>query len=229
MAGNARMMRLKLRFLSERSEMKKRFYTIPAGPFLSPDVFPQCVGIFGDFKMINILAYVSKRRSEASVSFFLKSLEMDHFRCSVAPQIPMFSLYCIFSISIGALHVIGYKNIHAFGCAATAATNPRVTIRIDGKSDAGAQTRTRRAARARAASLQLRPSRKLSRASSASGSCVAFDLSPLRLLFWLPSRLCSQSSSLATFGRPVRSSASGGCIVGSLPPPTTAYPPTALT
>ena len=148
--------------------MKKRSYTIPAGPFLSPDVFPQCVGIFGGFKLINILTYVSKRRSEASVSFFLKSLEMDHFRCSVAPQIPMFSLYCIFSISIGALHVIGYKNIHAFGCAATAATNPRVTIRIDGKSDAGAQTRTRRAARARAASLRLRPSRKLSRASSAS-------------------------------------------------------------
>ena len=131
--------------------MKKRFCTIPAGPFLSPDVFPQCVGIFGNFKMINILTYVSKRRSEASVSSFLKSLEMDHFRCSVAPQIPMFSLYCIFSISIGALHVIGYKNIHAFGCAATAATNPRVTIRIDGKSDASAQTRTRRAARERRA------------------------------------------------------------------------------
>ena len=114
--------------------------------------------------MINILTYVSKRRSEASVSFFLKSLEMDHFRRSVAPQIPMFSLYCIFSISIGALHVIGYKNIHAFGCAATAATNPRVTIRIDGKSDASAQTRTRRAARTRAASLRLRPS--VPRASS---------------------------------------------------------------
>ena len=118
--------------------------------------------------MINILGYVSKRRSEASVSFFLKSLEMDHFRCSVAPQFPMFSLCCIFSISIKALHVIGYKNIHGFGCAATAATNPRVTIRIDGKSDASAQTRTRRAACARAASLRLRPSRKLSRASSAS-------------------------------------------------------------
>ena len=85
-----------LRFLSERSEMKKRFYTIPAGPFLSPDVFPQCVGMFGDFRMINILTYVSKRRSEASVSFFLKSLGMDHFRCSVAPQFPIFSLCCIF-------------------------------------------------------------------------------------------------------------------------------------
>ena len=148
--------------------MKKRFYTIPAGPFLSPDLFPQCVGIFCSFNMINILTYVSKQRSESSVSFFLKSLEMNHFRCSVAPQIPMFSLCCIFSISIWTLHVNVYKNIHAFGCAATAATNPRVTIRIDGRSDVSAQTRTRRAAHARVESLRLRPPRKLSRASSAS-------------------------------------------------------------
>ena len=46
---------IELQFLSERSEMKKRFYTIPAGPFLSPDVFPQCVGTFGLLRKINIL------------------------------------------------------------------------------------------------------------------------------------------------------------------------------
>ena len=148
--------------------------------------------------MINILTYVSKRRSEASVSFVPKSLEMDHFRCSVAPQIPMFSLCCIFSISIGTLHVILYKNIYTFRCAATAATNPRVTIRIDGKSEASAQTRTR-------ASLRPRP---LAQALSCiiALSWVAFGLLPFRLLFWFLSQSCSQPGSPATFGPPVRSS-----------------------
>ena len=48
---------MKLRFLSERSEMKKRFYTIPAGAFLSPDLFPQCVGILVTFVLVSFLFF----------------------------------------------------------------------------------------------------------------------------------------------------------------------------